>query len=257
MRVVTWNVNSIRARLERVVAFLKTKAPDVLCVQETKVEDASFPRDAIEASGYEVDFYGQKTYNGVAFLRKRGVAADDLVLGMPDEAADADRRVITATIGGLRIINAYVVNGQEVGSEKYAKKLRWLLSLKAHVAAECSRHGALVLCGDFNIAPDDRDVYDPAGLAGTILLSEPERKAFQALLELGLSDLHRAFHEEAGLYTWWDYRGLGFPKNRGFRIDLFLGTRAARERCTAVTLDREERKGKGASDHIPVIAEFR
>ncbi len=256
MKIVTWNVNSVRARAARVAGFLERAAPDVLCLQETKVEDAAFPRELFAAAGYSIEIHGQKTYNGVALATRAGLVATDVVRGMPGDDDGAERRVIAASIGTIRVVDVYVVNGQEVGSEKYAKKLAWLSRLRDYLADVVSRHDRVVLCGDFNIAPDDRDVWDPEGLKGQLLVSDPERAALAAILQLGFEDLFRRFTAEGGRYSYWDYRQLAFPKNRGYRIDLVLGTKAAAARSRAVEIDRAERKGEGASDHAPVVAEF-
>ncbi len=254
MRVVTWNVNSIRAREERVKAFLARANPDLLCVQETKVDDPVFPFAAYEGSGYEISIFGQKTYNGVALFSKRPLT--EVVRGFPGAAADAGKRLIAASLGDLRVVNAYVPNGQEVGADKYRYKLSWLEQYAAFVRGEILRHPAVLLVGDFNITPDDRDVHDPEAWRGKILCSEPERAALRSVMELGFEDLFRKFVADPGHHSWWDYRNLGFQKKLGLRIDLVLGSKVAAERCRAVTIDREERKGAGASDHAPVIADL-
>jgi exodeoxyribonuclease-3 len=254
LRVVTWNVNSIRARLERVQAFLARWQPDVLALQETKVADAEFPAETLRAAGYEVQAYGQRTYNGVALLARVPLA--DLTCGFDDDGPEAERRLIAATAGGLRIVNVYVPNGQAVDSPKYAYKLAWLARLRCFLEAELRAHPDLVVLGDFNVAPEDRDVHDPELWRGQVLCSEPERDAIRALFALGLSDLQREFSAEPGFHTWWDYRGLAFPMKKGLRIDLVLVSEGSRARALSIAVDREERKGKGASDHAPVIVDF-
>lgn len=252
MLIATWNVNSLRARLERVTAWLARRAPDVVCLQETKCRDEEFPRAVFEDAGWHVEIYGQKTYNGVAILSRTPLT--DVVRGFPNDAPDAHRRMITATTAGVRLVNLYVPNGSEVGSEKYVFKLAWLDNLAEWLHATQDPGGLLVALGDFNIAPDDRDVYDPIALKDTILCSEPERARFRRLLEWGCADALRLKTTEPGQYTWWDYRQLGFPKNRGLRIDHLLMTPPAAARLESVVIDRDERKGEGASDHAPVVA---
>lgn len=254
--VATWNVNSVRARAERVQGWLAARKPDVACLQETKVEDALFPHPLFEELGYRAVIHGQKTYNGVALIVRKDLEVNDVVRGLAGTEEECGRRVIAATVGGLRIVNVYVVNGQAVGSDKYAMKLRWLEALRGFLAEEMRKHAALVVLGDFNIAPADLDVHDPAAWEGKVLCSEPERAALAAMTALGLTDVFRAEHPEAREFSWWDYRMLGFPKNHGLRIDLMLATADALARCTSVQIDRDERRGKNASDHAPVLAEF-
>ena len=217
MLLATWNVNSIRARLPRVLPWLEERQPDVVCLQETKCIDDEFPRDEIEALGYHVEIYGQRTYNGVAILSREPVT--NVVRGLPDDEPDADRRVIAGTVGDMDVYGFYVVNGQSVGTEKFDYKLAWLERVRQLVEARYDPSRKIVLCGDFNVAPDDRDVWDPAHWHERILCSTPEREALQRLVDIGFQDAFRAFHEEGGYYSWWDYRTLGFPKNRGLRID--------------------------------------
>ncbi|HET9818052.1 MAG TPA: exodeoxyribonuclease III, partial [Rhodanobacteraceae bacterium] len=207
MRIASWNVNSLKVRLPHVEQWCREAQPDVLALQETKLGDDKFPREAIEALGYQVAFSGQKTYNGVAILARDPLA--DVVAGVPD-FDDPHRRVLAATVGGVRIVNLYVVNGQSVGSEKYAWKLEWLATVTEYLRAELQRHGRVVVLGDFNIAPDDRDVHDPDAWRGQILCSEPERAALGAILGLGFVDSFRAFVEDAGHFSWWDYRQAAF-----------------------------------------------
>lgn len=257
MRVVTWNVNSIRARAERVGAWIDRQRPDVLCLQETRCTDNEFPVDLFTDRGYHVESYGQPGRNGVAIAALDGLPLEDVVRGFPDDDDTADKRLIAATVGGLRLVNVYVVNGQEVGSEKYDYKLEWLPRLRTFLVNEMAEHDAPVVClGDFNVAPEDKDVWAADRYRNRIMFSDAEIAAWNALLDVGLVDLHRTFTDEPGIYTWWDYRRLGFPKNQGWRIDHFLAAPGAVERATGVEVDREERKGKGPSDHAPVIATF-
>ncbi|HET6610701.1 MAG TPA: exodeoxyribonuclease III [Kofleriaceae bacterium] len=255
MKVATWNVNSIRARLPRVLAWIETAAPDVLCLQETKVEDAAFPREELCARGYELAIYGQKTYNGVAILSRQPIA--DIACGLGIDPEGGEARLIAGTTFGVRVISAYFPNGREVGSVHYQRKLAWMAALRDYFARDHEPGEAIVLCGDFNVAPGDLDVHDPVAWAGKNLCSEPEREALAALSAWGFSDLFRTVQPEGGFYSWWDYRQLGFPKNRGLRIDHIFATASLRERCEGVVIDREARKGKLPSDHAPVIATFR
>ncbi len=251
MKIATWNVNSIRARLERVLAWLEQHAPDVLCVQETKVVDDAFPLAEIEASGYRAVIHGQKTYNGVAILSRLPVAGE--VRGFDDGEPDEQARLVAATVAGVRVISAYVPNGKEVGHEKYAYKLAWLERLHGYLERTCDPESPVVLCGDFNVAPDERDIWDPAAWEGKILCSDAERAALQRVIDWGLTDAFRLHHQEGGLYSWWDYRQLAFPKGRGLRIDFAFISRPLVERCTEAIIDRDARKGKQPSDHAPVV----
>lgn len=255
MRLVTWNVNSIRARLPRVLAFLERAEPDVLCVQETKVEDGAFPHAEFEAKGYFPTIHGQRTYNGVAFLAR--TPPTDVRRGFPgDDAATAQARLIAGTFGGVRVVNVYVPNGEAVDSPKFPFKLDWMGKLRAYLDAHEDPKRPLVLCGDFNVAPEERDVYDPAALDGQVLFHPEERKALRHIAAFGLSDALRLKTEESGLYTWWDYRGGAFHRKMGLRIDHVLVTEPLVRACRAVTIDRDERKGPQPSDHAPVIADF-
>jgi exodeoxyribonuclease-3 len=254
MKLATWNVNSIRIRLERLGALLDRHQPDVLCLQETKVEDERFPMEPLAERGYQVALHGQKSYNGVAIASRRPM--EDVVRGLPpDGAAEEQARLIAATIDGVRVICAYVPNGQAPGTPKYEHKLAWMERLRAHMA-DLVTAGPMVLCGDFNVAPEDRDVHDPAAWAGQIHCSEPERAALRSIASVGLIDGLRHLRPDAGLYTWWDYRQLSFPKNKGLRIDLVLVNQPMVGRLREVAIDRDERKGKQPSDHAPVIATF-
>lgn len=253
LKVVSWNVNSIKARLDRVLAFLERARPDVVCLQELKCVDEAFPADALRAAGYQAAVFGQKTYNGVAILARE--TPEEVTRGFRDWD-DPASRFITARIRGVRIASAYVPNGQAVGSEKYAYKLEWLGQLRRLLDRVYRADEPLVLAGDFNVAPEDRDVHDPEAWRGQILFSEPERKALADVCAFGLRDLIRLHHPEGGIYSWWDYRQLAFPRNSGLRIDLLLATAPVAERCRAAYVDRDERKGKLPSDHAPVIAEL-
>jgi exodeoxyribonuclease III len=254
LKIATWNVNSVNARLERLVAFLGREKPDALCLQELKCEESKFPFEAIRGAGYQAAVLGQKTYNGVAILARQ--KPEDVRTGFGDGIEDAQSRCLSAVVNGVRVISVYVPNGQDVGTEKYVFKLQWLSRLKRHLEKSYQKSERLVLCGDFNVAPEDRDVHDPEWWRGKILCSEPEREAFQAVCGWGLSDTFRLHQPDKGHYSWWDYRALGFPKNLGLRIDFVLATSPLRELCRSARIDRDERKGKLPSDHAPVLAEF-
>lgn len=255
MKIVSWNVNSVRSRLERITGYLDRASPDVLCMQETKVVDESFPREAFTSRGYTLEVFGQKTYNGVALASR--LPLEKVVRGFPGDGEDAACRLIGADVGGLRLLNLYVPNGQAPGTDKYAHKLDWLKRLKRMLEDSYSRDEPVLLVGDFNIAPEEEDVYDPEALRGKIHFSDPEREALQDLMSWGLVDLFREFVQEGGYYTWWDYRALSFPRDKGLRIDLFLATPAARELCTGMSIHRDERKGTKPSDHVPVEGAFK
>ena len=252
-KIATWNVNSLKVRLGHVLDWLAAERPDVLALQETKTVDENFPAREIEAAGYRAAFSGQKTYNGVAILSL--AEGEEIATDLPG-LDDPQRRILASTIEGIRVLNVYVPNGKEVGSDKYAYKLDWLQKLRGYVAAELSRHPRLVVLGDFNIAPEDRDVHDPEEWRGKILCSDPERAALGKLLDVGLSDLFRLFEQEERLFSWWDYRMLGFRRNHGLRIDLILGSRSLAEACTSCRIDKEPRRRERPSDHTPVVAEF-
>ena len=255
MKIATWNVNSIRKRLDRVIPWLTEHRPDVLCVQETKVEDDAFPRDEIEAAGYHALCHGQKTYNGVALLTRE--PARDVVRGFGDDVQDQQARFLVARVGEIRVGTVYVPNGQEVGSEKFRYKLDWLGRWKKWLLDNADNGDDLALCGDLNVAPEDRDVYDPEGWKDQVLCHPDERAALADVCRWGLVDAFRQHHPERGAYTWWDYRQLSFPKNYGLRIDMVLCSTPLAKRCTGVAIDRDARKGKNPSDHAPVIAEFK
>ncbi len=254
MRVATWNVNSVRARLPRVLEWLAKDQPDVVCLQETKCLDEVFPREPIEELGYQIETFGQKTYNGVAILSKHRM--ENVVRGFPDDDEEAQKRVIGATVGDLMILNLYVVNGKEVGDPKYDFKLQWLESLSKMVQEQYPMTEKVVLTGDFNITFDDRDVYDPEAWRGKILCSDAERAALAKVMKPGLHDAFRKFHEEGGLYTWWDFRTRGFQRGNGLRIDHFLVSEPALDACTSVEVDYDERGMEKPSDHAPVVATF-
>jgi len=255
MRIATWNVNSVRARLPRLVAWLEREKPDVLCLQELKVEDALFPADDMRDRGYECAVHGQKTWNGVAIVSR--LPLSDVQRGLGDAADDPQSRFVAATVGGVRIASAYCPNGQTVGGEKWTYKLAWLARLRAWLDRIATPAIPLAICGDFNVAPEAIDVHDPGAWEGEVLFHPRARAALADVCAFPLVDTFRRLHPgEPGHYSWWDYRMLGFPKNRGLRIDHILTTPALAELCTAASIDREERKGKDASDHAPVVATF-
>ncbi len=254
MKIATWNVNSIRARLDRLLAWLRERAPDVVCLQETKVEDHAFPMLELEALGYHVAAFGQKTYNGVALLARRPL--QDVVRGFGDSTDDGQARFVVARVDDVRVGSVYVPNGQAVGSDKFHYKLAWLARWRDWLDRHADPAAPLVLCGDMNVAPEDRDVHDPEGWRNQILCHPDERTALAEVKRWGLTDLYRHHHPAETHFTWWDYRQLSFPKNRGLRIDHVLGTAPMTARCHSVVVDREARKGKQPSDHAPVIAEF-
>lgn len=252
-RIVTWNVNSLRVRLQQLMAWLAANPTDIVALQETKLPDEDFPRAELEAAGYHCVANGQRTYNGVALLTRE--PPTDVVTAIPG-FEDPQRRVLAVTVGAWRIVNLYVPNGQSVGSDKYAYKLRWLESLRSWLATEVSRHERLIVAGDFNIAPEDRDVHDPAVWAGSVHVSEPERAALRALFALGLVDVFRLFEQPVHSYSWWDYRAFAFRHNHGLRIDLILAAPALARRCTGCHIDPEPRRAERPSDHAPVLASF-
>ncbi|MDB5764109.1 MAG: xth [Herminiimonas sp.] len=251
MKLATWNVNSLKVRLPQVLQWLTDNPVDVLCLQETKTTDDKFPAAEIEAAGYQVAFSGQKTYNGVAILSKYPM--HDVVRNNP-LFADEQQRIIAATIEGVRVICAYVPNGQSVDSDKYRYKLKWLEALEQWLTAELKIHQNLALLGDYNIAPADADVHDPVLWQGQVLVSEPERAAFQRLCGLNLADAFRLFEQSEKLFSWWDYRQMAFRRNMGLRIDHILLSPSLAARCTACVIDKLPRKWEQPSDHTPVIA---
>jgi len=253
LKIASWNVNSLNVRLPQVLAWSAAARPDVLALQETKLTDDRFPVAELREAGYHSLFSGQKTYNGVAIL-SRDVAVDPVtdIPGLDDH----QRRILAATVGDVRIVNLYVVNGGEVGSEKFDYKLRWLQGVTDWLAGELRKHPNMVVLGDFNIAPDDRDVYDPAEWREKILCSTPEREALGRILDLGLRDTFRLFDQAPGVFSWWDYRMNMFRRKLGLRIDLLLASEAMAQRCTASYVDLEPRRQERPSDHAPVVAEF-
>lgn len=254
MRLVTWNVNSIRARIERALAWIDSKQPDVLCLQELKTDEASFPREPFLERGYQVHATYQKTYNGVAIVSRLPMI--DLAVGLGDDVDDPQSRICAATIAGMRIISAYIPNGGVVGTDKWTYKLEWLTRLRRYLERSYSPSSAVALCGDFNVAPEPRDVHDPRAWEGEVLFHPEARAALANVVAWGFTDSFRLHSQDAGQYSWWDYRLLGFQKNRGLRIDHIFLTAPLVPRCTRVVIDREERKGKGPSDHAPVVAEI-
>jgi len=250
MKLATWNVNSLAVRLPQVLDWLTLHQPDVLCLQETKLADDKFPNARLEEAGYHVRWFGQKTYNGVALLSRN--EATDVTRNIP-VLDDAQARVIAASVDGVRVIGAYVPNGQSPDSDKFAYKLRWLDALRDWLEGELRAHPQLVLMGDFNIAPEDRDVHDPLAWAGHVLCTDDERQRFRALLGLGLADAFRLFEQPPKSYTWWDYRMLAFRRNQGLRIDHVLVSPALVPRVTACEIDKAPRSNERPSDHTPVI----
>jgi len=253
MKLATWNVNSLKVRLPHLAGWLAQARPDVVCLQELKCEDAKFPRAELEAAGYQAVISGQKTYNGVAILSRAPLAG--VAAGIPG-FHDEQKRVIAATTGDLRVICVYCPNGQAVGSEKYAYKLRWFAALRDYLAAELRVHPRLAVAGDFNVAPEDRDVHDPKAWEGQVHVSDPERSAWRALLAIGLQDAFRLFEQPEKIYSWWDYRMMAFRRNAGLRIDQILVSEELARRCASCGVDKEPRKLERPSDHAPVIAEF-
>jgi len=251
MLIGTWNVNSIRMRLGRLLQWLESRKPDIACLQEIKVTNEDFPVGPLKELGYQCLVHGQKTYNGVAIVTR--AEAFDVVRSFPGDT-DAQSRLLGCRIGELRIVNVYAPNGSEVGSEKYSYKLEWFARLRSFLDSLAAPEDPVLVCGDFNVAPDDRDVWDPEAWRGQILFSEPEKAAFRKLLEWGFSDAVRLHHTEGGIYTWWDYRGGAFHRGWGVRIDHFLLSPPLARRCRAIEVDRNERKGEKPSDHAPVLA---
>ena len=250
MKLATWNVNSLKVRLPQVLDWLRDNPVEVLCLQETKLQDHDFPQEALQAAGYHSVFAGQKTYNGVAILSRS--PASEVQIGIPNYE-DEQKRVLAATIDGQRVVCVYVPNGQEVDSDKYHYKLGWLRALTDWLREELQRHPKLLVLGDYNIAPDDRDVHDPVAWQGNILVSEAERERFQQLLALGLHDSFRLFEQAAKSFSWWDYRMLAFRRNQGVRIDHILVSEALKTACDSCVIDKTPRKWERPSDHTPVI----
>ncbi|MGH9128287.1 MAG: exodeoxyribonuclease III [Acidimicrobiales bacterium] len=256
MRVATWNVNSLKARLPRVEEWLGYAQPDVLCLQETKLADAAFPSMTFSALGYESAHHGNGRWNGVAILSRVGM--DSPVAGFSGEDASqlSEARIVSATCGGVRVASVYVPNGRSVGSEHYEAKLAWLAALRRHLGESCDPRGPLVVCGDFNIAPDDRDVWDPTSFVGATHVSAPERAALEDLEAWGLVDAFRLLYDQDRLYSWWDYRAGDFHNHRGMRIDLVMVTKVLAEQVSWALVDRFARKGRQPSDHAPVLVDF-
>ena len=253
VKIATWNVNSLKVRLPQVLDWLMSHQPDILCLQETKLDDPNFPLADIQAIGYSSAYAGQKTYNGVAILSRTEATA---VQGGIPNYDDPQKRVLAATIQGIRTICAYVPNGENTESDKYRYKLKWLEHLSAWLKDEIATHPRLALLGDYNIAPDARDVYDPKAWEGQVLCSEPERDAFKRLLALGLTDSFRLFEQPERSYTWWDYRMMSFKRKLGLRIDHILLSPALAQACRSCTIDKEMRARERPSDHAPVVAEL-
>lgn len=249
----TWNVNSLRVRLPQLLQWLAANPVDVIALQETKLPDAEFPRQALESLGFTVAYAGQRTYNGVATLARGPI--EDIVTDLPG-IADPQRRLLAATINGVRVVNVYVPNGQTVGSDKYRYKLEWLAALENFLERELALQPRLVVMGDFNIAPEDRDVHDPAAWAGSVLVSPAERAALKRIVARGLSDSFRLFAQPEHMFSWWDYRQAAYRRNRGLRIDLILASAAMAGRCTFSRIDREPRAWERPSDHAPCSAAF-
>ncbi len=253
MKIASWNVNSLNVRLPHLLQWLGEAQPDIVALQETKLSDDKFPRLAIEAAGYHVVFAGQKGYNGVALLSRDPLS--EVVTDLPD-LADPQRRLIVATSQGVRLLNLYVVNGQAMGSEMYIWKLQWLKSVRDWLADELRRYKQLIVLGDFNITPDDRDVYDPDALRESVLCSTAERAALQQIIDLGLKDTFRLFAQQPNLFSWWDYQQGAFRRNRGLRLDLILASATLAAHCRAAWIDQGPRSWERPSDHAPVVAEF-
>jgi exodeoxyribonuclease-3 len=254
LKLITWNVNSVRLRLERLCAVLERHRPDLVCLQELKCTEEAFPFLPLSALGYQAEVFGQKGYNGVALLSRKRLSA--VQRGFPGDPCPGEARLIAASLGELRIASVYVVNGQSLLSPKYQVKLEWLDALLRWLERDHSPAHPLLLCGDFNVAPEDRDVWDAELWRGQLLCSEPERWRIQALLRWGLRDLHRLHSQEEGVYTFWDYSPRSFARNRGLRLDLALGTEPVAQRCRSVLVDREERRpqpDRKPSDHAPVV----
>ena len=254
MKIATWNVNSITARLPLVKQWLEMALPDVLCLQELKCMDEKFPAEELAELGYKSEVFGQRTYNGVAIVSRSGCT--DVRRGLPDDEEGAQARLIAATIEGVRVVNVYVPNGQFVGSDKYRFKLEWMQRLRRFFDKEFEKSEQVLLCGDFNVAPEERDVHDPLQWEGHVLFSKHERTALEKIREWGFEDAFRLHHEEGGHYSWWDYRQGSFRRNNGLRIDHIWVSRPLARRCTEVWIDKEPRTWERPSDHTPVIGAF-
>ena len=252
-RIATWNVNSLRVRLPHVLQWLENENPDVLALQETKVTDNDFPVDVFHEAGYQVVFSGQKTFNGVAIISKSDPA--NISTGLPD-FDDPQKRVLCADVNSVTVLNLYIPNGSEIGSEKYTYKLEWFSHLHPFVQDRLRDNRDVIILGDFNIAPEDQDVHDPAAWEGSVLVSEPERAEFRKLLASGFADCFRLFEQEEESYSWWDYRAAAFRRNRGLRIDHILASQSLAPKCLNCQIDKSPRGLERPSDHVPVIAEF-
>jgi exodeoxyribonuclease III len=252
VKLVTWNINSIRMRMEKLLTWIGNELPDILCLQETKVEDSGFPVEALRMRGYEVVTYGQRSYNGVAIAARSPIT--DVVRGFGDGEPDEEARLIAATVGDLRVVCVYVPNGQDLQSDKFPYKLAWYKRLRRFLDRTAKTTDSVVVCGDMNVTFDDRDVHDPAKWAGHIHCSADERAALAEVIAFPLVDLFRKHNPDGGIYSWWDYRSIAFFKNQGLRIDYIFATQPVADRCAACTIDRNARKGQDASDHAPVIA---
>lgn len=255
VKIASWNVNSLNVRLPQVEAWLTSENPDILALQETKLPDDRFPADRFQKIGYDVVFSGQKTFNGVALLVRSGMRINNVLTDIP-ALEDTQRRILAADIGRLRILNLYVVNGQEVGSDKYSYKMEWLGQVLNFIKNDRINHDHYVILGDFNIAPNDKDVYDPAVWKDKILCSKPERAALERLKSLGFADTFRLFDQPDGIFSWWDYRAAGFRRNLGLRIDLMFVNEVMARHCIAAWVDRIPRTWERPSDHAPVVSEF-
>ncbi|MEP7272737.1 MAG: exodeoxyribonuclease III [Acidobacteriota bacterium] len=254
LKIATWNVNSIAVRLPQLLDWLRSSRPDIVCLQEIKCTDDRFPAAEIEELGYQSAVFGQPTYNGVAILSLGPI--ENVHRAYPDDDPGGQRRLIDATIGPVRVIDVYIPNGFQVGSDKFAYKLQWLARLRRYLEESCDRSENLILCGDFNIAPEPRDVHDPAAWEGRVLFTKEERDALQVIADWGLIDLFRQHHSETGLYSWWDYRAGALRRNLGLRIDHLWATESLAAKCTGAEIARSVRQLDRPSDHAPVIAEF-
>jgi exodeoxyribonuclease-3 len=256
MRIASWNVNSIRTRLDHLGGWLARAAPDVVCLQETKVEDDRFPTDAIAEAGYNAVIFGQKSYNGVAILTRFGLTAEDVQRNLEGDDASAHKRLIAATIEGVRVVNVYVPNGQAVGTEAFAYKLAWLERLRVEIARRYTPDNEVLICGDFNVAPEPIDVHDPKKWEGSVLFHPAERAAIRQLMDWGFADVFREKHPEPKLFSWWDYRMGAYKRNHGLRIDLALMTKPLAARCKDVWIDKAPRELERPSDHAPIVVEI-
>lgn len=254
LTVATWNVNSIRSRLERLLAWLEKVAPSIVCLQELKCEQADFPFEAIRAAGYHAAVYGQRTYNGVAILSRD--EPQDVRSGWGTPPEDAQARLLSVRVSGVQVVSAYVPNGAVVGSDKWTYKLEWLARLRDYLDRTADPSAPVLVCGDFNVAPEERDVARPEAWRGSVLFHEEAVQALAHVTDWGLHDVVRRHHDGPGPYSWWDYRNLAFPKNDGLRIDHVFATRVLAERSRGAYVDRDERKGEKPSDHAPVVALF-